>query len=162
MVKVSIIVPVWGVEKYIDKCLKSLVNQTLQDIEIIVVNDESPDNSQKIKTVFKQELQNLLKKTNISDQSTCLVIGLGNEKSTPDAVGPLTIKKTIVTNHLYIYGQLEEGFKRVFAMSPGVMGETGIETSDLIKGVVNQIKPDFVITVDALASSSIERVNKQP
>ena len=48
MTKVSIIVPVWGVEKYIDKCLDSLVNQTLEDIEIIVVNDESPDNSQKI------------------------------------------------------------------------------------------------------------------
>lgn len=48
MTKVSIIVPVWGVEKYIDKCLDSLVNQTLKDIEIIVVNDESPDNSQKI------------------------------------------------------------------------------------------------------------------
>lgn len=48
MTKVSVIVPVWGVEKYIDKCLDSLVNQTLEDIEIIVVNDESPDNSQKI------------------------------------------------------------------------------------------------------------------
>ena len=48
MKKVSIIIPVWGVEKYISKCLDSLVNQTLEDIEIIVVNDGSPDNSQKI------------------------------------------------------------------------------------------------------------------
>ena len=52
--------------------------------------------------------------------------------------------------------------KRVLvnAISPGVMGETGMETSDLIKGIVDTIKPDFVITVDALASGSIERVNK--
>ena len=48
MIKVSVIVPVWNVEKYLEKCLDSLVNQTLKEIEIIVVNDESPDNSQKI------------------------------------------------------------------------------------------------------------------
>ena len=118
------------------------------------------DNSEKIKTVFIEELKKLLVKVNATANSTCLVIGLGNEKTTPDAVGPLTVSKTIVTNHLYVYGQLEQGFRRVFALSPGVMGETGIETSDLIKGVVDKIKPDFVITVDALASSSIERVNK--
>ena len=48
MKKISLIVPVWNVENYIEDCLKSLVNQTLEDIEIIVVNDGSPDNSQKI------------------------------------------------------------------------------------------------------------------
>ena len=118
------------------------------------------DNSEQIKTIFSKELNNLLKTIKANDESTCLVIGLGNEKTTPDAVGPLVISKTIVTNHLYVYGQLEEGFRRVWAISPGVMGETGMETSDLIKGIVETIKPDFVITVDALASSSIERVNK--
>lgn len=118
------------------------------------------DNQTKIKTIFKEELQKLLKTININDNSTCLVIGLGNEKSTPDAIGPLTIEKTIVTNHLYVYNELGDGFRRVYALSPGVMGETGIETSDLIKGITKEIKPDFIITVDALASSSIERVNK--
>ena len=118
------------------------------------------DNSEQIKTIFGKELNNLLKTIKVNDESTCLVIGLGNEKTTPDAVGPLVISKTIVTNHLYVYGQLEEGFRRVWAISPGVMGETGMETSDLIKGIVETIKPDFVITVDALASSSIDRVNK--
>lgn len=118
------------------------------------------DNKEQIKTIFTEELKKLLNTININDQSTCLVIGLGNEKSTPDAIGPLTIENTIVTNHLYVYGQLEDGFRRVFALSPGVMGETGIETSDLIKGIVDSINPDFVITVDALAASSIERVNK--
>ncbi len=118
------------------------------------------DNSEKIKTIFKKELQNLLKKENIKEKNTCLIIGLGNEKSTPDALGPLTIQNIIVTNHLYIYGELDEGFRRVYAISPGVMGETGIETSDLIKGIISEIRPDFIITIDALAASSIERLNK--
>ena len=90
----------------------------------------------------------------------CLIIGLGNEKSTPDSLGPLTVSKTLVTNYLYLYNSLEEGFRRVCAISPGVMGETGIETSDLLKSIVNTIKPNFVITIDALAASSVERVNK--
>lgn len=118
------------------------------------------ENSQKIKTIFTEELKNLLKTIKINNQSTCLIIGLGNEKSTPDAVGPLSTSKVLVTNHLYIYNELEEGFRRTYAISPGVMGETGIETSDLIKGIVDKIKPDFIIIIDALASSSIERVNK--
>ena len=100
------------------------------------------DNSEQI---FSEELSKLLETIYIDDDSTCLVFGLGNEKVAPDAVGPLTITKTIVTNHLYVYGQLEEGFRRVWAISPGVMGETGMETSDLIKGIVDTIKPDFVI-----------------
>ena len=102
----------------------------------------------------------MLQTIKANEQSTCLVLGLGNEKTAPDAVGPLVIEKTIVTNHLYVYGKLDPGFRRVWALSPGVMGETGMETSDLIKGVVDVIKPDFAIVVDALASSSIERVNK--
>ena len=118
------------------------------------------DNGEKIKTIFSEELKKLLKSTNIKDNSTCLIIGLGNEKVAPDAIGPLVTKKIIVTNHLYVYGSLEEGFRRVWAIAPGVMGETGIETSDLIKGIVSVVNPDFIITVDALASSSIERVNK--
>ena len=118
------------------------------------------NNSQKIKKVFKNELQKLLNKMKITDDKTCLIIGLGNEKSTPDAIGPLTIQKTIVTSHLYLYNQLEEGFRIVSAIKPGVTGETGIETSTLIKGITQEIKPDFIITIDALASSSIERVNK--
>lgn len=118
------------------------------------------ENSKKIETVLKKELTKLLKKINIKEESTCLIIGLGNEKVAPDSIGPLTVQKVIVTNHLYVYNQLDEGFRRVYAISPGVMGETGIETSDLIKGIVKEIKPDFIIIVDALAASSIERVNK--
>lgn len=59
--KVSVIVPVYNVEKYLEKCLQSLVDQTLQDIEIIVVNDGSPDNSQQIIDRYVEEYPNLVK-----------------------------------------------------------------------------------------------------
>ena len=127
-------------------------------IEFEDVTDHT--NNEKLKTVFADELKKLLKLENIKETDMCLIIGLGNEKSTPDSLGPLTISKTLVTNYLYLYNSLEEGFRRVCAISPGVMGETGIETSDLLKSIVNTIKPNFVITIDALAASSVERVNK--
>ena len=118
------------------------------------------ENKEKIKTIFIEELKKILKNQKINKDDLCLIIGLGNEKSTPDSLGPLTIEKTIVTNHLYLYGNLEEGFRRVCAISPGVMGETGIETSDLIKQITETVKPGFIIVIDALAASSVERVNK--
>lgn len=118
------------------------------------------ENKEKIKTIFIEELKKILKKSKIKKDDLCLIIGLGNEKSTPDSLGPLTIEKTLVTNHLYLYGDLQEGFRRVCALSPGVMGETGIETSDLIKQITETVKPNFIIVIDALAASSVERVNK--
>lgn len=118
------------------------------------------ENLMSVKNVFSKKLQFLLEKLNIKSDDMGLIIGLGNDKSTPDSLGPLSVEKVLVTNPLYLYGQLAEGYRRVCAMSPGVMGETGIETSDLIGHVVDCVKPDFLIVIDALASSSIERVNK--
>ena len=139
-----------------DKINKKEGNYTT--IEFEDVTDHT--NAEKLQTIFAEELQKLLKLENINDDDMCLIIGLGNEKSTPDSLGPLVISKTLVTNYIYLYGSLDEGFRRVCAISPGVMGETGIETSDLLKSIVNTIKPNFVITIDALAASSVERVNK--
>ncbi len=127
-------------------------------IEFQDVTDSN--NQKKVSKIFAEELKKLLKIQNIKDDDMCLVLGLGNEKSTPDALGPLVVSDTLVTNYIYLYGTLDEGFRRVCAISPGVMGETGIETSDLLKSIVKEIKPGFVITIDALAASSVERVNK--
>lgn len=118
------------------------------------------ENQNKLIQIFAEELKAMLKNQNIKDDDMCLVLGLGNEKSTPDSLGHLVVSKTLVTNYIYLYGSLDEGFRRVCAISPGVMGETGIETSDLLKSIVDTIKPNFVITIDALAASSVERVNK--
>lgn len=127
-------------------------------IEFEDVTDSN--NQKKLIKIFEEELKNMLKLQNIKENDMCLILGLGNEKSTPDSLGPLVVSETLVTNYIYLYGSLDEGYRRVCAIAPGVMGETGIETSDLLKSIVNEVKPDFVITIDALAASSVERVNK--
>lgn len=115
------------------------------------------DNSENVIGVLTQVLNDILK---INKNSYGLVVGLGNDKSTPDSLGPLTINNIIVTNHIYIMDKLSENYKRLSAINPGVMGQTGIETSDIIESVVQKIKPDYLIVIDSLASKSIERLNK--
>ena len=90
-----------------------------------------------------------------------LVAGLGNTDITPDAVGPLTVRQILATRH--ITGQFAEsiglkGLKSVSVISPGVLGQTGIETTELIKCAVDAIRPDAVIVIDALAAGSAARL----
>ena len=118
------------------------------------------NNRKNVEDILKNEIKKLLRKMNIREDDICLVIGLGNSRSTPDSLGPLTINNILVTNHLYLLNSLDDNYRRVCAINPGVTGETGIETSDIILSIVNNIKPDFIITIDALASQSISRVNK--
>lgn len=125
-------------------------------IEYQDISDE--ENQEKVFNILVKELKKLIRLT--SKKQHVLVIGLGNESSTPDALGPLTINKLIVTNHIYELGLMDETFQRVSAFNPSVMGKTGIETSDVLLKIVELLKPDMVVAVDALASSSISRVNK--
>ena len=118
------------------------------------------NNKEKVKEVFIGELKKLLKHMDIKDDFSCLAIGLGNVKSTPDSLGPDVIDNFVVTNHLFMVGDVGDGFRKTYSIKPGVTGETGIETSELIKGIVKTIKPDFIIVIDALASQSIDRVLK--
>lgn len=88
-----------------------------------------------------------------------LVIGLGNDAITADAIGPQTMKNTMVTNHLVEKMPDEFGaWRRVFAMESGVLGTTGIETADLIRAVTEKIRPDRVVVVDALATRRLARI----
>ncbi len=118
------------------------------------------DNKNQVEEVLIKEIKNILKIMHIKEKDSCLIIGLGNQLSTPDSLGPLVIKDIIVTNHLYMLNSLDDNFRRVSSFTPGVTGQTGIETSDIILSIVNKVKPDFIITIDSLASQSIERVNK--
>lgn len=127
-------------------------------IEFEDVTDYS--NKEKVKKIFAQELKQMLISNHIDESSSCLIIGLGNDKSTPDALGPLVVNNVLVTNPLFEIGENSDGFRKTIALAPGVMGQTGIETSDLIKSVVECVNPGFVLVVDALASQSIERLNK--
>ncbi len=138
--------------RIINKCEGNYITISFKDIT-------DYNNKEKVKEIFSNELNSLLNKLNLFNKS-CLIIGLGNIKSTPDSLGPLSIDNIIVTKHLYDLGELEDGFNIVSSFIPGVTGSTGIETSDLIKELINTVKPDYLIAIDSLASSSIDRVNK--
>ena len=89
-----------------------------------------------------------------------LVAGLGNRDITPDALGQEVVSQIIVTKHMKekMPGVLPENYGDVCAVAPGVMGTTGIETVDIIKGVADMVKPDLIIAVDALAGADMNRV----
>lgn len=118
------------------------------------------DNYNKVKEVVTTELKSLIKKLKIKKSDSCLFIGLGNNKSTPDSLGPKVAKDILVTRHIYDLGELDSNYRVVSMLIPGVKGITGIETYDIIESVVKKIKPDFIVAVDALASGSVDRVNK--
>ena len=118
------------------------------------------ENYNKVKKYFTEIIKDILKLNNISDEASCLIIGLGNILSTPDSLGVKSLDNIIVTSHLFELGNVSDGMRRVSCFIPGVMANTGIESSKIIKAIINEIKPDFVIAIDALASRSIDRINK--
>ncbi len=109
-------------------------------------------------------LSNELKKVvdlHVDKQGETLVVGLGNIYVTPDSLGPKVINEIEVTRHVikYLPQYVEEGTREISAISPGVLGTTGIETLEILKGIVDNIHPKLIIVIDALASRSIERIS---
>lgn len=129
---------------------------TTLESKLIRFNDEESRNS--IIDYLHRELVNIL--GDDKDKKT-LIIGLGNWNITSDALGPKVISRVLVTRHLFkAYNKdYDDHLSEVAALSPGVMGITGIETSEIVKSLVDMIKPDRVIAIDALASRKMERVN---
>ncbi len=97
----------------------------------------------------------------LKKSASILIVGLGNQYVTPDALGPKVVSSVLVTRHLRegLPKELTGAMRGVSAISPGVMGLTGIETMDIIKGVVDRIKPDLVVAIDALAARCTNRIN---
>ncbi len=129
--------------RYITIDLKNVLN--ISDIKAIT-------------QVIKGQLETLFPE---KDFKNILVVGLGNRDMTPDALGPITTDFTLVTRHLK--DVLPDYFKNetlntVSSISPGVLGKTGIESVESIKGAVERIKPDLVIVIDALSSRGIKRL----
>lgn len=98
----------------------------------------------------------------IPNDGTVLIVGLGNRSITPDSLGPKVISSALITRHLFdiMPDKLEDGLRPVCGITPGVLGITGIETGEIIRGVVDRVKPDLVIAIDALASRKMERINR--
>jgi len=94
-------------------------------------------------------------------KGTTLVIGLGNSNVTPDALGPKVVDKTLVTRHIMqnLPDQMQGNMMSVCALAPSVMGLTGIETAEIVRGLVAHVRPTLVIVIDALAARKVSRIN---
>lgn len=112
--------------------------------------------------VLSSVIKEIMEYEEIKENAKGLIVGLGNINVTPDSLGPLVCDNVIVTRHMFLLDptKVSPGIREVSAISPGVMGTTGIETFDIIEAVKNKIDIDYMIVVDALASRSIDRVNK--
>lgn len=130
-------------------------------MEVPGLRRKDSDLQDRVATKLAKEFEVFLQKLNIPTDAKALIIGLGNWNVTPDALGPIVVENIMVTRHYFelMPDQVSPGYRPISAIAPGVLGITGIETSEIVQAIVEKSKPDFVIAVDALASKSIERVN---
>ncbi len=91
----------------------------------------------------------------LPEEGTVLVAGIGNRRMTPDALGPLTLEHLLITRHL---GEVLPSFRQVAAIGAGVLGTTGMEVAEWVRGVAQRLQPSTVILVDALAARSLDRL----
>ena len=112
------------------------------------------------RTALSEALAQELRAMLPGEAETVLVTGLGNRLVTPDALGPRTVERVLVTRHMDGCLPAAEGeeLKSVCAAAPGVLGVTGLETAEVLRGMVEHVKPDAVIAVDALAARSSQRI----
>lgn len=112
-----------------------------------------------VSKVVADYLEDIIK---VKEDKTALVIGLGNRNITPDALGPKVVEQMMITRHLkrVMPETIDDSVRSVCALAPGVLGITGIETVEIVRAVVDKVKPSLVICIDALAARNLERINK--
>ena len=128
-------------------------------VEAVSLPGGDDDYHQAVTGVLMAQLRKLL--PDIENQKV-LVAGIGNRDITPDALGPLVAEHLFITRHLFEqYGKnsdIVRGLGNVSAVIPGVMAQTGMETAEILHGLVREIRPDVLIAIDALAARSIRRL----
>lgn len=128
-------------------------------------NMSSPDAGyhREISEELARHLKDLIGAEKLCDKRI-LVVGLGNREVTPDALGPDVVGNLNITRHMIrVYGRISEELQQagvISAIVPGVMAQTGMETSEIVQGIVAETKPDVVIAIDALAARSTRRLNR--
>ncbi len=127
-------------------------------LEVPGLRNADSDLKDEVSLALSNELRNIIQ---FKDDLKVLVVGLGNQRVTPDALGPLTVSKIKVTRQFFLTYKKDkdESMSCVSALIPGVMGTTGIETVEIIKGAAEKVNPDLIIAVDALAARRVERIN---
>lgn len=133
---------------------------TYTTIDVEKIRNITEEEISKISNTMSEELKKLISK-HVGKTDEILIVGLGNEYSTPDSLGPKVIREVDVTRHIFKYLPqfVEEGDREVSAIAPGVLGVTGIETQEILKGIVDNVKPKLIIAIDSLASKSIDRIS---
>ncbi|MSU02916.1 GPR endopeptidase [Tissierella pigra] len=127
-------------------------------LDVPKLNKTDEDLKDQISQALAKEIKGIAK---TKEDTKILIVGLGNWNITPDALGPKVVERVLVTRQFFVnYNkEIDETVANVAALSPGVMGITGIETGEIIKGVVEKVKPNLVIAIDALASRKMDRVS---
>lgn len=142
-------------EKAIGKPIGTYVTVDVKNLRL--AGDEELE---KASNIISEEIKAIVNEK-ISNQDEVLIVGLGNQFVTPDSLGPKVVSEIEVTRHLLKYAPecVVPGARSVSAIAPGVLGTTGIETLEIIKGIVDNVKPKLLIVIDSLASKSIERIS---
>lgn len=147
-----------SVEKYPSKIrVENYSKGNVQSTIISFQDVRDLNHFKKVQEVLIDVFQNYCK---ISSSDVILMIGLGNDKSTPDALGPTVMENILVTRHLFLLGEVEKGYHNVCSFVPNVMGNTGIDTTDMIRSIIKQTKATKVFIVDSLKTSSLSRLGK--
>ena len=120
--------------------------------------EKDPQDSDELVQCIARQIANLL--NDACKEGCSLVVGLGNRELTPDSLGPRVVSEVLVTRHLknVLSEEMRAQLCSVCAIAPGVMGETGMETGEVVKAVVGAVNPSCVIVVDALAARSTQRI----
>ncbi len=131
-------------------------------LETPALQESDEDYHREISEELARQIKSVL--PNIEEEQSILVVGLGNRDVTADALGPCTIDNLFITRHIIKeYGKQAyraSKMHRISALVPGVMAKTGMETAEIIKGVIKETTPNIVIVIDALAARSTKRLNR--
>ena len=131
-------------------------------LEAPAMLEADEDYHREISETLSEQLKAVI--PNSEEEQSVLVVGLGNREVTADALGPNVVDNLFVTRHVILeYGKAAYNRTKMNLVSsivPGVMATTGMETAEIVKGVVEQTKPDVIIVIDALAARSTKRLNR--
>lgn len=146
---------------WMKKPVGNYVTVEFTDKSLYMDDEETKKFESKVREIICHILTDMIKeKQTKKDKETFMVTGLGNRFATPDALGPVVMEKVVVNRHMVCeFGEeMLQSNKIVCAITPGVMAQTGMDTYEVLDGLVENIKPDFILVVDALASRSVGRL----
>lgn len=124
-------------------------------IEAEQLGEFDDEYNERVSQILAERIEELISPY-ISEKCSILVVGLGNREVTADSLGPDVVERLLINRHV---AQEDEQKITMAALSPGVMAQTGMETAEIIKGIVKETKPDVVIAIDALAARNTNRLN---